>query len=116
MAVCALSGEKVLPAEATTSVGSNAELFALFTAGSPPPLTVTLFVTLPTAAEPTFTVSVIALGFVASAAMTAALVHVTACQAAEQVQPVPVAAEYARPAGSVSVTVMVPEVAAVPSV
>src|SRR5512140_3355210 len=115
MAVCALSGWKELFAAATTSVPSKAALLALFAAGSPPPLTATLFVTVPTALDPTPTVSVIALGLVAPAAMTALLVHVTTCAAAEQLQPVPAALEYVRPEGNVSVTVIVPDVAAVPS-
>jgi hypothetical protein len=46
--------------------------------------------------------------------MTVALVHVTVCPSALQVQAVPVAALNVRPVGSVSVTVMVPEVATLP--
>jgi len=72
-------------------------------------------VTVPTALEPTLTVSVIGFALVAPAAMAVPLVHVTAWPVAEQLHPVPVADEYVRPPGSVSVTVIVPEVAAVPS-
>jgi hypothetical protein len=93
----------------TTVVGSVA--VGEFVA--PPPLAVAELVTRGTAAASTFTVSVI--GFpVAAAAMTVALSQVTVWPAALQVHPVPVAALNVSPAGSVSVTVIVPEVATLP--
>jgi hypothetical protein len=79
---------------------------------APPPLTVTEFVTEP-GAPFALTTSVIALA-AAPAAIDVVLVHVAVCAAPLHVQPVPLAALNVRPVGSVSVTVIVPEVAAVP--
>jgi hypothetical protein len=80
---------------------------------APPPLAVAEFVTVAGAFVATLAVSVI--GFPAApAAMTVALVQVTVCPAALQVHPVPLAALNVRPVGSVSVTVIVPEVATLP--
>jgi len=93
----------------TTVVGS----VAVGVAVSPPPLAVAELVTVAGASAATLTVSVMIVP-AAAAAMTDALVHVTVCPAALQVQPVPVAALKVRPVGSVSVTVMVPEVATFP--
>jgi hypothetical protein len=91
-------------------VGSVAvgELFA------PPPEAVALLVRLPGAVDVgTLTVSVIA-GNAADAAIAAELVHVTTCAAALHDQPLPVAVAYVSPAGRVSVTVVVPNVVALP--
>ncbi len=93
----------------TTVVGSVA--VGEFVAA--PPLAVAEFVTEAGAFAATFTVRVI--GFPAApAAMTVALVQVIVCPTALHVQPVPVAALNVRPVGSVSVTVIVPEVATLP--
>jgi hypothetical protein len=94
----------------TTVVGSVAVGGVL---GSPPPLAVAEFVTEAGAFAATLTVSVMGLP-AASTAMTVVLVQVTVCPASLQVQPVPPAALNVRPAGSVSVTVMVPAVATFP--
>jgi len=94
----------------TTVVGSVA--VGVFDA--PPPLTVTEFVTVAGAFAATLTVSVMGAP-AAAAAMTAALVQVTVCPAALHVQPVPVAALNVKPVGSVSVTVIVPDVATFPA-
>jgi hypothetical protein len=93
----------------TTVVGSVA--VGEFVAA--PPLAAAEFVTVAGAFAATLTVSVIGVP-AAAAAMTVALVHVTVCPSALQVQPVPVAALNVRPVGSVSVTVMVPDVATFP--
>jgi hypothetical protein len=93
----------------TTVVGS----VAVGVAVSPPPLAVAELVTVAGAFAATLTVRVIGVP-AAPAAMTVALVHVTVCPSALQVQPVPVAALNVRPVGSVSVTVIVPEVATLP--
>src|SRR4051794_37761827 len=97
-----------------TSVMSEAMLLFAAAVGSPPPATLAMFVTDGIATWATPTVSVIGFALVPPAAMTALLVHVTTCAAAEQVQPVPVPDTNARPVGSVSLTVIVPEVGAVP--
>jgi hypothetical protein len=79
---------------------------------APPPETVTELVTVP--GGPTaFTVSEIGLPGL-PAAMLVVLVHVTVAPASLQVQPVPLAALYVRPVGSVSTTVSVPVVGDVP--
>jgi hypothetical protein len=79
---------------------------------APPPEAVAEFVSEP-GDPPTLTVSVI--GFpAAAAAMLVVLVHVALWPEPLQIQPVPLAALNVKPAGSVSVTVIVPEVAAVP--
>ncbi len=93
----------------TTVVGS----VAVGVAVSPPPLAVAELVTVAGAFAATLTVSIIG-ALDAPAAMTAALVHVTVCPAALHVQPVPVAALNVSPVGSVSVTVIVPDVATFP--
>jgi hypothetical protein len=80
--------------------------------GAPPPDAVTEFVTSP--GGPTaLTVNAIGLP-VATAAMAVVLVQVAICAEPLHVQPVPLAALKVRPAGIVSVTVIVPLVAAVP--
>jgi hypothetical protein len=79
---------------------------------APPPLALTEFVTEP-GAPVALTTSAIALP-AAPAAIDVVLVHVAVCAAPLHVQPVPLAALNVRPVGSVSVTVIVPEVAAVP--
>jgi len=93
----------------TTVVGSVA--VGVFEA--PPPLTVTELVTVAGAFAATFTVSVIEVPEPA-AAMAAVLVQVTVWPTALHVHPVPVAALNVKPVGSVSVTVIVPEVATFP--
>jgi len=93
----------------TTVVGSVT--LGVFNAA--PPLAVAEFVTVAGAFAATLTASVIGVP-AAPPAMTAVLVQVTVCPAALHVQPVPLAALNVKPAGSVSVTVMVPEVATFP--
>ena len=81
--------------------------------GAPPPLAVDVFVALGIAAAPTATTSAIGGAFVPG--LTDVVdVHVTACPAPVHVQPGPVAETNVRPAGSVSATVIVPVVAALP--
>jgi hypothetical protein len=75
---------------------------------APPPLTVALLVTEAAAVQLTFTVSVMA-GKLPPEATAAVLVQVRV--ATLQVQPEPLMAVAVRPAGNVSVTVVVPEVA-----
>jgi hypothetical protein len=94
----------------TTVVGSVAVGGVLV---SPPPLAVAELVTVAGAFAATLTVRVIGVP-AAPAAMTVALVQVTIWPEAPQVQPVPLAALNVRPAGRVSVTVMVPDVATLP--
>src|SRR2546425_561989 len=84
-------------------VGSVPVLFPAVV--SPPPLTVTLLVTLATALLATVTVNVIA-GYDAPFASTLVVVHVLV--ATVQLQPVPLIAVAVIPAGSVSTTVTVP--------
>ena len=60
--------------------------------------------------------SVIEFALAAPAATTAELVHVTVCPAAAHAHVVPLADTKASPVGSVSVTVIVPDVGAPPSV
>jgi len=93
----------------TTVVGS----VTLGVFDAPPPLTVAELLTVAGALAATFTVSVIGVA-AAPAAITAALEQVTVCPAALHVQPVPLAALKVRPAGRVSVTVIVPDVATLP--
>src|SRR5256885_1294454 len=108
----------VTSATPLTVVGSVAELLPLLEAGSLPPEIVATFVTDGNAAGATTTVTVIGLGLVAPAAMTVELVQVAVLlptTVAEQSQPVPVGiAAMVKPAGRLSVTVMVPLVANVP--
>ena len=102
-----------------TVVGSLAELLPLFEAGSLPPEMLATFVTDGNAAGATTTVTVIGLGLVAPAAMTVELVQVAVLlptTVVEQFQPVPVgSAAMVKPAGRLSVTVIVPLVAALPA-
>jgi hypothetical protein len=95
----------------TMFVGSLAVSFAVLT--SPPPETVAVLVTELPADCLTVTVIVMT-GNDPLLATTAVLVQVTVCPAMEQVQPVPDAVTGVSPAGSVSVTVVVPLVAAPP--
>ena len=81
---------------------------------SPPPETVAVFVTASGAFDATVTGTVIA-GKLAAAAIAAVLVHETTCRVVVHVQPPPVAAPGVSPAGKVSVIVVVPLVAAGPS-
>ena len=82
---------------------------------SPPPATVTVFVTEGVVGcAATFTVIVMA-GAEAPAAMAALVVHVTTSAAAPQVQFEPLALTNVRFGSSVSVTVMVPELGALPT-
>jgi hypothetical protein len=90
-----------------------AELFGLFEAGSAPPLITAVLLKPGTAIAPTPTVSVIGL-LDMPAGMTVLDVHVNTCIMALQIQPVPVADIKVKPAGSVSLMVMTPNVAAVP--
>jgi hypothetical protein len=94
---------------AVTFVGS----VAVAGFGEPPPDALAEFVTLGTAACATLTVRVIGAAF-APALITAAVVQVTTWPAFVHVQPVPVADANVRPAGSVSVTVTVPDVLTLP--
>jgi hypothetical protein len=80
---------------------------------APPPVAVAEFVTVAAAFAATLTLSAIGVPF-PPAAMTVVLVHVTIAPASAHVQPVPDAALNVSPAGSVSVTVIVPEVATLP--
>src|SRR6266849_8277740 len=89
-------------------VGSDALLLAAFE--SPAVSTLALFVTVP--ADTVLTVSVMTL--TPAGASGPGFVQVTTWPAAPQVQPVPVPETNARPVGSVSVTVIVAVVAAVP--
>jgi hypothetical protein len=79
---------------------------------APPPLAVAELVTEP-GGPTTLTVSVMGLP-AALAAMTVVLVHVAPAPEPVHDQPVPLAALKVKPAGSVSVTLIVPDVAAVP--
>ena len=102
-----------------TVVGSLAELLPLFTAGSLPPEMLAMFVTDGNAAGATTTVTVIGLGLVAPAAITVELVQVAVLlptTVVAQFQPVPVGiAATVKPEGKLSVTVIVPLVAAAPA-
>jgi hypothetical protein len=93
-----------------TVVGSVPVLFP--EVASPPPLTVTLFVTLAATLLAKFTVNVIA-GYAALPARTLLVVQVLVANV--QLQPVPLIAVAVKPAGSVSTTVTVPDVDAVPT-
>src|SRR5215210_4412844 len=102
-------------------VGSEALLLVLLKAGSPPP---EMFATLVTgeaanAAGLTTTVSVIGFGLVVTAGMDVLLVQVMVLlpmTVVEQSQPVPEGSEATvRPVGKLSVTVIVPLVAAPPA-
>src|SRR5205823_12912580 len=101
-----------MSARETTFVRSVAVSFAVFT--SPPPETVAVLVTAFAADWPTFTVIEIA-GNDPLLATTALLVQVTVCATIAHVQPAPDAAVGVSPAGSVSVTVVVPLVAVPPT-
>src|SRR5438552_2180023 len=74
---------------------------------------IAVFVTLGTAPAATLTVNVIVL--LAVAANGPAFVQVTTCSTAEQLQPVPVPDTNPSPAGNVSLTVIVPVVAVLPT-
>src|SRR5882672_4147446 len=102
-------------------VGSLAELLPLLKAGSPPPEMFATFVTgeAANAAGLTTTMSEIGFGLVAPGLITVTLVQVAVLlptTVAPQFQPVPVGVEATvRPAGRLSVTVIVPTVAKVPA-
>jgi hypothetical protein len=96
----------------TTLVGSVAVSFAVLT--SPPPETVAVLVTELAADWATLTVIEMA-GNDPLLATMSVLVQVTTCTTIPQVQPVPVATVGVSPAGSVSVTVLVPLVAVPPT-
>jgi hypothetical protein len=87
--------------------------FALGVFAAPPPLAPAVLTTGP-AGPATLTVSLMGLAF-APGAMLAAVVHVALDPAPLQLQPAPAAAPNVNPAGSASVTVSVPDVAAVPA-
>jgi hypothetical protein len=101
----------------TESAGAPEIVVGSFATGAfaaPPPLAVAVFVSEPGAVvEGTVTFSVID-GKAPAAATAAVVVHVTTCNAAAHVQPVPVADANVRPTGSVSTTVVVPKVVAPP--
>lgn len=104
---------------ATVGVGSEPVLLPLLAVGSFPPETETLLVTLAAAFEATLTVNPKTL--VPLTAIAVELVQVMTLLAALQVQfaafaPLKVTAPFVtlKPVGKVSVTVIVPEVAAVP--
>src|SRR6266851_1026489 len=90
----------------------RSEAVSLAVLVSDPPLTVTVFVTLAAAFVATVTVTVTA-GYDAPAANAVAVVQVAV--ATEQLQPEPLSAVAVKPAGSVSTTVTVPAVDAVPA-
>ena len=92
--------------EEMTVVTSFAELFAPFV--SLAFATATAFETLAAALSPTATGTVIE-GRGVCAAIDPARVQVTTCAAVEHAQPVPLALPGTRPAGSVSVRVIVPD-------
>jgi hypothetical protein len=109
----------VKSAEAAVGVGSVAELFPLLAVASFPPETATLFVTLAAAFDATFTINPKVLEPLVAIAVV--LEQVMTFEAALQLQlaafaPLNVTAPLAmvKPAGRVSTTVTVPEVAAVP--
>src|SRR5258706_2600266 len=86
---------------------------SLTTLDSPPPLTVTVFVTLAVAFDPTLIVSVMA-GAAAPGAMTVVRVQRTGAPR-EQLQPAPLAAVAVNAGGSASETVNTPAVDPVPT-
>ena len=98
---------------ATTVVGSLSLLLPLLTAGSPPPLTLAVLVTVGNAASATETVSAM-FGALFPAVMAVVRVQVTVVAETPQVQPVPVADTKPSPVGKASVTVIVPVVVAAP--
>jgi len=81
---------------------------------APPPLAVAEFVTLPGVVPVGIVTPRVIDGKAAEAAMVAVDVQVTTCAESEHVQPVPVADAYVSPVGSVSTTVVVPNVVALP--
>jgi hypothetical protein len=76
--------------------------------------TLAVLVTLGIAAAPTLTVKVMVL-LPLLPAMGPAFVQVTTCALAEQLQPVPVPETKPRPVGNVSLTVIAPVVAVLPT-
>src|SRR5438105_1508983 len=96
---------------AFTVVKSDDELFPVLV--SPAVETLAVLVTLGTAPAATLTVSVILL--LAVATKGPAFVQVTTCATAEQLQPVPVPDTNPSPVGYVSLTVIVPVVAVLPT-
>src|SRR5688572_26671623 len=92
---------------------SEAVLLPVVAAGSPPPLTVAVFITEGMAVGPTDTTSVIGLEVV-PAARDPACTHVTVPPPKPHTHPVPEAETNPSPAGSVSVTVIGPVVASEP--
>ena len=104
---------EVFKTERLGALTGGANVNELLVLVPPPPATVTLFVTDVCAFAATFTESVIG-GAGAPAAMASLVVHVTTCPAALQLQSVPVALTYFRFGSSVSVTVIVPELGAIP--
>src|SRR5580765_1401464 len=100
---------------APTVVGSLSLLLPALAAGSPPPLTLAVLVTLGTAAASTETTRVIP-GVLLPAPSVLVRVQVTVPVANPQLHvPPPVAETKPRPAGSTSVTVTLAVVAAPPS-
>jgi hypothetical protein len=81
---------------------------------APPPLTVAELVSDPGAVVPGTVTPRAIVENEPAAATAAVLVQVTTCPESPHVQPVPVADAYVRPAGSVSVMVVVPKVVALP--
>src|SRR6476660_4970316 len=99
---------------ARTVVGSLPLLLPLLAAGSPPPLTLAVLVTVGKAASATETVRVM-LGAMPAAAIAVVRVQVTVVAGGTlQVQPVPAAETRPRPLGRTSVTGTVPVVAEPP--
>ena len=94
-----------------TVVGFDDELFPVFV--SPEVDTLAVLVTLGTAPAATLTVNVIVL--LALAANGPAFVQVTTCATAEQLKPPPVPDTNPSPVGNVSLTVIVPVVAVLPT-
>lgn len=101
------------------SGGLVAALPAFVCVGSPPPATDAVFVIafVPVGVpDPTFTATVMALPFVPAAIAVLEVHVIAAVPAPVHVQPVPMGLPFAvRPFGSVSLTVIVPEVAAFPA-
>ena len=107
-----ITGTGLLTGAGFTVVGSEAELLDGLL--SPAVETLAALVTLGTAAGATPTVSVIVL-MVLLPAMGPGLVQVTTWPLAEQLQPVPVPLTKLSPVGKLSVTVIGPVVAALPT-
>jgi hypothetical protein len=110
--VCVLLIARSITGAGFTVVRSEEELLAALL--SPVVETLAVLVTLGIAAAPTLTVKVMVL-LPLLPAMGPAFVQVTTCALAEQLQPVPVPETKPRPVGNVSLTVIAPVVAVLPT-